>query len=144
VELISLVVQNSTNKDVAGFIRLEDITDDFEKLSGHSCFMFEETYKEYVSAFNEKKQNYNQQQAQEKAKRKRQLTAKYGAATADKIIAGKYEIGMSKAVCKEMAGYAAVVDKTATAEVWKISNIMGYGATYLYFSSDKLTRIVKL
>jgi hypothetical protein len=49
---------------------------------------------------------------------------------------------MSKAVCKEIAGYATIVNKTATAEVWKISNIMGYGATYLYFTGNKLTRII--
>ncbi|MDR1896562.1 MAG: cell envelope integrity protein TolA [Prevotellaceae bacterium] len=85
---------------------------------------------------------HRQQLAQKEAQRKQELTAKYGAATATKILAGKYEIGMSKAVCKEIAGYAAVIDKTATTETWKISNIWVEYATYLYFNGDKLARIV--
>lgn len=81
---------------------------------------------------------------QEFAKRKQQLTAKYGATNANKIIAGKYEIGMSKDVCKEIAGYKSVIDKTATTETWKISNFWTGNATYLYFNDNKLIRVVNL
>jgi DNA-binding protein H-NS len=79
-----------------------------------------------------------QQQAQQEAKRKQELINKYGAAIADKILAGKYEIGMSKAACKEIAGSnVIVVDKTATTETWRV------WGTRLYFSGNNLARITK-
>lgn len=87
-------------------------------------------------------QQYRQQRAQQEAKRKQELTTKYGAIIADKIIAGKFEIGMSKSVCAEIAGYATIADKTATTETWKISDIFFGGVTYLFFVNDKLVRIV--
>ncbi len=87
-------------------------------------------------------QQYRQQRAQQKAKRKQELTTKYGATIADKIIAGKFEIGMSKSVCAEIAGYATIADKTSTTETWKISNVFFGGVTYLFFVNDKLVRIV--
>lgn len=86
---------------------------------------------------------YKQRLVQEKAKYKQELTNKFGAATAEKIIAGKYEIGMSKSACKEIAGYATVIDKTATTETWRVVNIFEY-STFLYFTDDKLVRIVNL
>jgi len=81
---------------------------------------------------------------QEFAKRKQQLTTKYGATNANKIIAGKYEIGMSKAVCKEIAGYMSIIDKTATTETWKINSFWTGSVIYLYFNDNKLIRIVNL
>lgn len=84
---------------------------------------------------------YKKEQEQEQAKRKQELIVKYGETTAEKIIAGKLEIGMSKSICKEIVGSAAVVDKTATTETWRITSIWAKGATYLYFQNDKLTRI---
>ncbi len=142
-ELVSLVLQNSKNKNITGYVALFNITEDFEKLRGGYCFMLEKTYNRYVSALNETKQKYSQQAAQEKAKRKQQLTSKYGAATAEKIITGKFEIGMNKAVCKEIIGYApAVIEKTATTETWKISYFIGGGSTFLVFTGDKLYRII--
>ena len=89
------------------------------------------------------KRTYQQDQ-QEKDKHKQQLTTKYGETVANQIIAGKYVIGMSKAACKEI-GSGAVIDKTATTETWKISGFFTGGTTtYLYFTGDKLARIVKL
>jgi len=85
----------------------------------------------------------NNQMSQVLSKRKQDLTNKYGAAMASKIIAGKYEIGMRKAVCKEIAGYTPpVLNKTGTSEIWKISNIFFDNSTYLFFEDDKLVRIV--
>lgn len=89
-------------------------------------------------------QQYRHQRVQQEVKRKQELTTKYGATIADKIIAGKFEIGMSKSVCAEIAGYANIADKTATTETWKISNIFFGGVTYLFFTNDKLVRIVNL
>lgn len=99
-----------------------------------------------ITAEERKRENedaaYKQRLAQEKAKRKQDLIGKYGTTMAEKIIAGKYEIGMNKAVCKEIVGYANVVDKTATTETWKVTNFWTNGITYLYFNGDKLARIV--
>lgn len=101
-----------------------------------------------ITADEKKRENedaaYKQRLVQEKAKRKQDLIDKYGTTMAEKIIAGKYEIGMNKAVCKEIAGYANVVDKTATTEKWKIGYFWTGNATYLYFSGDILVRIVNL
>lgn len=80
---------------------------------------------------------------QEFTKRKQSLAAKYGATTADKIIAGKFEIGMSKAVCKEIIGYVpAVIEKTETTETWKINYFIGNNSTFLLFYGDKLSKII--
>ena len=83
---------------------------------------------------------FKRQFEQEEAKRKQALTAKYGAAMAGKIIAGKFEIGMSKAICAEISGYASIIEQTATTETWKVNNWAG--ASYLYFVGDNLVRIV--
>lgn len=81
--------------------------------------------------------------AQKKAAYKQELTTRFGATIAEKIILGKYEIGMSKSACKEIFGYATVIDKTATTETWRIVNIFG-NSIYLYFNNDKLIRIVNI
>jgi hypothetical protein len=88
-------------------------------------------------ALEEKRANvaFKKKVQQETAKRKQELISKYGIANAQKIIDGKLEIGMSKAVCKEIVFYVSIIDKTATMETWRI-----YGA-YLYFEGDKLVRI---
>jgi len=144
-EIVSLTLRNNKKPDLIDHVRYSHIT---QRVGNHiigstsSTITSEKTFKEHELAFNRRKQDYNNLVAQEKAKLKQQLTAKYGAANADKIIAGKFEIGMSKAVCKEIAGYATVVDKTTTAETWKVSNFWTGSVTYLYFSGDKLARIV--
>ncbi|MDR0438145.1 MAG: hypothetical protein LBH22_07595 [Bacteroidales bacterium] len=84
----------------------------------------------------------SQQSTQQQAQRRQQLVAKFGATHADKIIAGKYEIGMSKVICREILNYHnrkyKVIEKTATAEVWEVGN------TWLHFKSDKLEKINRL
>lgn len=87
-------------------------------------------------------EEYKRILAQKKASYKRNLASKYSPAIAEKIIAGKYEIGMSKSVCKEIAGYATVIDKTENTEIWKIASFFG-NSTYLYFGNGELVRIVK-
>jgi hypothetical protein len=84
---------------------------------------------------------YRQQLEQQKARRKQELTAKYGAATTAKILAGEYEIGMSKAACKEILGHEpSVSEKTATTETWQITvGFLTY--KFLNFEGDKLVRI---
>jgi hypothetical protein len=84
---------------------------------------------------------------QESAAYKKQLTAKYGATAAAQIIAGKYVIGMTKAVCKEIKGQGAitVINKTATTETWQVRGVTERsGGIVLYFTGDKLVKIVNL
>ena len=83
------------------------------------------------------------QQKEEEARRRQYLTNKYGAATAEKIMSGDLDIGMSKAACREIINYSgllvtAVVEQTATTETWKVS--AGKESMYLFFEGDKLTR----
>jgi hypothetical protein len=69
------------------------------------------------------------------------LINRYGTATAEKILKSEFEMGMSKAVCKEIAGaLSVVVAKTAITETWKVDYF--FGVMYLYFTGDKLTKIV--
>ena len=112
--------------------------------SNHRGFTFKEVFENEMESRRNAALAKEKKSTQELAKRKQILAAKYGAANAEKIIVGKYEIGMSKAVCKEIAGYATVIDKTATAETWQITYLLGYSTTYLYFAGDKLIRIIKL
>jgi len=58
-------------------------------------------------------------------------------------MAGKYEIGMSKAVCREIAGinFAGVVNQTARTETWKVNEPGKRGGTFLFFEGDKLSSI---
>jgi len=144
-EHISFVLQNQENNSIVKNSRVSKITKKFIlKSSGYvqSGYALEKDWKEYKSYRDQLTQQYDQQAAQAKAKRKQELTTKYGASTADKIIAGKLEIGMSKAVCKEIIGYATVSQKTAATEIWKVTSFWTGGETYLYFTGDKLARIV--
>jgi len=97
------------------------------------------------------------------AMRTKLMTQKYGAATAKKIMAGQYEIGMSKSACLDASAvlqetslfseeyvyniYADVFSKTATTEVLKIGipvvTLSGRNDKifYLHFRNDKLERI---
>ncbi|MGI6479938.1 MAG: WG repeat-containing protein [Salinivirgaceae bacterium] len=72
---------------------------------------------------------------------KQQLTKKYGAATAKKIIAGKFEIGMSKALCRAIAYHVTIVGQTANTELWRVSTWKSTRDAYLHFTGDKLVRI---
>jgi len=149
-ERVSFVLQNIKDPSIVRNLSVEKIQEYTLRPPSHGI-IFEKTFRDAELAYNKQKQQAKQEQAkqeqqiaQEKAKRKQQLTAKYGATVADQIMAGKYEIGMSKAVCKEIAGYTpSVVEKTATEEIWLISNYFFGGKTYLHFVGDKLARIVR-
>lgn len=71
------------------------------------------------------------------------MTKKYGVETAKIIMTGKYEIGMSKAVCKEIAGgyFSEVMNKTARTETWKINKSGFNDFIYLIFEGNKLFSI---
>ena len=112
--------------------------------ANHRGFTFKEVFENEMESRRNAALIKKKKSTQELAERKQKLATKYGATNAEKIIAGKYEIGMNKAVCKEIAGYATVIDKTATTETWQITYLLGYSTTYLYFSGDKLTRIIRL
>lgn len=75
----------------------------------------------------------------------RVLTENYGVATAKKIMAGRFEIGMSKIVCKEVATVTGKLIKTlnqkTNTELWKAYGFFGGTTVYLHFIGDKLVRI---
>ncbi len=75
----------------------------------------------------------------------RVLTENYGVATAKKIMAGRFEIGMSKIVCKEVATVTGklikTMNQTTNTELWKAYGIFGGTTVYLHFTGDKLVRI---
>lgn len=77
--------------------------------------------------------------AANRAKRKAELTKKYGAENANLILEGKVRIGMTKAMCEESWGYPDDINKSigsyGTHEQWV------YGNSYLYFEGNKLTAI---
>jgi hypothetical protein len=139
-EHIAFVLQNTKDTSIVGNLDIDDryYRQSFECLLRGDCgMMLKRTYQAYQN-FIKKEEQQNKQKI---AKRKQDLIAKYGVVTANKIIAGKLEIGMSKAVCKETVGYATVIDQTATNETWKINDIWTGGAIYLFFTGNKLTRI---
>ena len=158
--IVGLVLQNTDNAAEKTEIRYDGVKRNEFWGEGRERWVIESVYnetwdkvlaenavkekmkKEKELQLEKENQQYRQQRLQQEVKRKKELTAKYGAVNADKIIAGKFEIGMSKAVCKEIAGYANVADKTATTETWKVSDIFFGGTTYLFFEGDKLVRIV--
>ena len=74
--------------------------------------------------------------AERKAEYKKGLIGKYGEKTTEKILAGQYEIGMSKSVCREIAWFPKVKEKDASTEVWETP------LEYLFFAGDRLVKIV--
>ena len=114
----------------------------------HYCYLEDETGKPYKSFLDDKKplvcgrfqlkSDYDKMQ-EFKAKRKTELTKKYGASNANLIVEGKVRIGMTKAMCEEAWGTPDKINKTigpwGTHEQWV------YGSSYLYFEENKLTTI---
>jgi hypothetical protein len=94
----------------------------------------------------ERQKKLEQQIQKEEQEKRQQLTSKYGKVTADKIIAGKFEIGMTKSICKEIIDYVSIycsiieIDKATNTEKWQVGSFRPESATYLYFIGDKLVR----
>lgn len=145
-DIITLTLQNNKNPDLVDFIKYSTITNnvgiDFIYGSMDGPVTNESKFKEYEFAWKQQKLDRRKLTIQENNKRKQHLTDKFGKINAEKIIAGKFEIGMSKAVCKEIAIHVTITDKTATSEIWNVSNILWGNFTYLFFEGDKLVRIV--
>lgn len=74
-----------------------------------------------------------------KAKRKAELTKKFGATNANLILEGKVRIGMTKAMCEESWGYPDNINKSIGS--WGTHEQWVYGDSYLYFEGNKLTAI---
>lgn len=70
--------------------------------------------------------------AERKAEYKKGLIGKYGEKTTEKILAGQYEIGMSKSVCREIAWFPKVKEKDASTEVWETLT------EYLFFAGGQI------
>lgn len=106
-------------------------------------FTFKDIFENEIRARRNEVLAGKKQSDNEYAMRKQQFIKKYGAVNATNILAGKYEIGLSKAVCKEIAGYFTIINKTSTSEIWKVGSAFWGVTTYLFFEGDKLTRIVR-
>lgn len=119
----------------------------------------------------EKRREEEKKLAEERQKReekindnKKELTDKYGTATAANIMAGKFSVGMSKKACKETmqsltnqvvslgipnAYMSRVISSTATSEVWEtyLQGLFGGQSDgpfmHLYFNGDKLVKIIE-
>lgn len=74
------------------------------------------------------------------AKRKTDLTKKYGAKNAELILEGKVSIGMTKTMCEEAWGKPINVNTTILSGVIHEQWVSG-GGNYLYFEGNKLTAI---
>ena len=77
--------------------------------------------------------------AANKAKRKVELTKKFGASNANLILEGIVQIGMTKAMCEESWGTPDDINKSIGS--WGIHEQWVYGNSYLYFEDNKLTSI---
>jgi len=95
------------------FLEIKGGSNDFETQIGEANVQKTKTrddysFMEWLQLSQEEKDKIIAQEEivknQQDAGRKQALTNKYGAATAEKIMAGKYEIGMSKAVVEEILG----------------------------------------
>ncbi|MDR2120209.1 MAG: hypothetical protein LBP64_04955 [Tannerella sp.] len=147
-ETAALVLQNKQDTTLQINYRLVDIFDEIRDYD--EGMVLKKTYLSHEKKLALRKQQekqkiaLNEQQIpKEQAQHKQRLTTKYGATMANKILAGKYEIGMSKAVCKEIAAQVMVVEKTAATETWQVRSYWNGSPTYLYFSGDKLVKIAK-
>jgi len=153
INLVLQSAEDSTKETIIDYRRL--LRNNYREWEWTTEKMYVERWDKIYARFEaeEKKRNevalerakrdvaFKKQLEEEEAKRKQKLTDKYGASMAEKIIAGKLEIGMSKAVCAEIAIYASIIDQTATTETWKVT-LWTSSESYLYFSGDKLVRIV--
>ena len=77
--------------------------------------------------------------AAKKAKRKAELTKKFGATNASLILQGKVRIGMTKAMCEESWGKPDDINRSIGS--WGTHEQWVYGSSYLYFEGNKLTAI---
>ena len=73
------------------------------------------------------------------AKRKIELTKKFGTANTKLILEGHVRIGMTKAMCRESWGNPDDINKTVGS--WGTHEQWVYDNSYLYFEGDKLTAI---
>jgi hypothetical protein len=135
-----------TQYELRGTTELQDIysrTNGPTEVRNLAKSIYEERQQE-LQAANKAKEEAQQRakiaEQQKQQQRKRELTAKYGAETAEDIIAGIIKIGMSKEVCKEIIPRYRVVMKTAAGEQWEVAGFFG-GATYYTFVNDKLAMI---
>lgn len=116
----------------------------------HYCYLEDQRGKPYTSLDNsplicgrfQLKSYYDNVKAitaSKKAKRKAELTQKYGADNADVILEGKVRIGMTKAMCEEAWGYPDEINKMTGS--WGTDEQWVYGNNYLYFENGELTTI---
>lgn len=118
----------------------------------HYCYLEDGSGKPYKSLSDNKqslvcgrfqlKADYDREKAQNaaaKAKRKADLTKKYGAANANMILNETVKIGMTKEMCKEAWGEPYDINRSSGS--WGTHEQWVYGSSYLYFEGNKLTAI---
>lgn len=118
----------------------------------HYCYLEDRSGKPYKSLLDEKKplvcgrfqlksyyDNMKAITAANKAKRKAELTKKFGAANAKLIMDGYVRTGMTKKMCEESWGLPDKINKSIGS--WGTHEQWVYGSSYLYFEGNRLTSI---
>jgi hypothetical protein len=97
------------------------------------------TSKEFYLDMERAKKQSDKKTAQASAQRKQQLTAKFGAATANRILNGETWIGMTKEMFIESVNFPELKERTVTAnvsiEIWK-----NLGDVYYVFKNGKMSQ----
>jgi|GEM_PF-4065715 len=140
---IALVLQseNDSKKEYLAYTKFLNPGYGNKYITGEQYLKMEQAWQKKQREEEQKFAEAGKKHEAEINKRRKELTAKYGAKTAENILLNNYAMGMSKAACREIGRHYSVIDKTTTTETWVISNIFGGESTYLYFSGDKLVRI---
>lgn len=118
----------------------------------HYCYLEDDSGEPYKSILDDTKplvcgrfqlkSDYDKMKAisaANKAKRKANLTKRFGSSNANMILEGKVKIGMTKAMCEESWGSPDDINKSIGS--WGIYEQWVYGNSYLYFEDGKLTSI---
>lgn len=109
---------------------------------GKPYLMLKDDTKPYVCGRFQLKSDYDRmiaENAANKAKRRANLTKRFGTANAKLIMEGVVKIGMSKAMCRESWGEPDDINKSIGS--WGNHEQWVYGSSYLYFEGNKLTAI---
>ena len=165
-QYIALVLQSENDNKKEYLAYTEFLKDhslyDYKYITGEQYLKMEQEAQKANKESEQKLAEEGQEREKKINERKNKLTAEFGAGIAEKIIAGKFVVGMSKKACKETmqsltdqivligipnAYMSRVVRSTATTEVWETYTQGLFGGQadgpfeYLHFNGDKLVKI---
>ncbi|MDR2913243.1 MAG: hypothetical protein LBV74_00150 [Tannerella sp.] len=92
---------------------------------------------EYQTITKERIADYDKKHNEDIKRRTGELTKKFGAGNAKKIMAGEIWLGMTKAMCIESWGKPNDINRTVGS--WGAHEQWVYSGSYLYFENGKLT-----